>query len=203
MLFRSADFRLLFDAVKGDPARGAAYRNDLAFRFREVVSTYAWRAEGRTQKLAEGTPDAARALLARCVALYEEAVALIPKDVLDLSFGERWGYAALLNDAALMRHYWLDVRDLPKAEAEYLRAFELTDGAYMDTYFYNLQYLYGFELPGNEAKWYRLARRASERILKPTPGGLVPDEMKREAARRDAEALAKTLAARPQVPPPK
>lgn len=204
-----ADFRLLFDAVKGDAWRSSAYRNDLAFRFREIASAYAYRAEGRTQRLAEGAPGAARGLLARCVALYEEAVALIPKDALDLPFEERWSYAALLNDAALMRHYWLDVRDLAKAEAGYLRAFELTDGAYMDTYFYNLQYLYGFELPGNEAKWYALARRAAERILKPGPQGLVPDEMKREAARRDAEALARVLAARPRpdggqpVAPPK
>ena len=197
------DFALLFDAVKGDPWRTAAFHNDLAFRFREVVSTYAWRAEGRTQQLAEGAPAGAKRLLARTVELYEAAVAAIPSGAADLPFGERWSYAAIWNDAALMRHYWLDVRDLPKAEAGYLRAFELTDGAYMDTYFYNLQYLYGFELPGNEETWYRLARRASERILKESPAGLVPDEMKREAARRDAEALAKVLDARARPPAPK
>ncbi len=194
------DFATLFHAVTGDPWRSAAYRNDLGFRFREVVSTYAWRAEGRTQQLAEGTPSAAERLLVRSVELYEEAVAAIPKDVADLSFGERWNYAAILNDAALMRHYWLDVRDLGKAEANYLRAFDLTDGAYMDTYFYNLQYLYGFELPGHEDTWYRLARRASERILKESSAGLVPDDMKREAARRDAEALSKVLDARTRAP---
>jgi hypothetical protein len=60
----------------------------------------------------------------------------------------------------------------------------------MDTYFYNLQYLYGFELPGREETWLRLARRASERILREDEdGALVPDERKRDAARRDARAL--------------
>src|SRR5204862_7161283 len=125
------------------------------------------------------------------------AVARIPADAAGRPFPHRWTYAAIRNDAGLMRHYWLDVRDLDKAEALYLRAFELTDGAYMDTYFYNLQYLFGFERPGREDLWLRLARRASEAILKEAPdGSLVPDEGKREAARRDAEALAKVLAER-------
>ena len=100
----------------------------------------------------------------------------------------------MLNDAALMRHYWTDVRDLDRAEAYYLRAFELTDGAYMDTYDYNLQYLYGIEKPGHEERWFRLARKASESILKEAPGGgFVPDERKRDAARKDAEALRRLL----------
>ena len=87
-------------------------------------------------------------------------------------------------------------RILDRAEALYLRAFELTDGAYQDTYFYNLQYLYGVEKPGHEERWWRLARKAAERILKETPeGGFVPDEGKREAARRDAEALRRLLEA--------
>ena len=197
------DFEALFAAVRGDAWLEVAWRNDLAFRLREVVSTYAWRGEARTQGLARGAPADAGRLLARCVELYEQAVAAIPGDVADRPLPERWAYAAILNDAALMRHYWLDVRDLAKAEATYLRAFELTDGAYMDTYFYNLQYLYGFELPGNEEKWYGLARRASERILKESPEGLVPDERKRDAARGDAEALAKVLKARSRAQPPK
>jgi hypothetical protein len=89
-----------------------------------------------------------------------------------------------------VRHYFTDVRDLARAEALYHRAFELTDGAYMDTYFYNLQYLYGFELPGREETWLRLAQRARTRILAESgEGGFVPDERKRESAARDAEAL--------------
>src|SRR4029077_16317405 len=149
--------------------------------------TYTWRGEGRTQGLAEGAPKEARALLDRCVALYDGAVATIPKDAMSRPFGERWVYAGVLNDAGIMRHYFLDTRDLDKAEALYQRAFELTDGAYMDTYFYNLQYLYGFEKPGNEETWFRYARRAAEKILKEAPGGgFEPDERKRDAARRDA-----------------
>ncbi len=197
------DFEALFAAAKGDASREMAWRNDLAFRLREIVSTYATRREGRTQALAEGAPADAKRLLARCVDLYEGAVAAIPKDAAERPFEFRWTCAAILNDAALMRHYWLDVRDLSKAEAWYLRAFELTDGAYMDTYHYNLQYLYGFELPGHEERWYGLARRAAERILKETPGGLVPDERKRDSARRDAEALGKLLEARRHDAPPK
>ena len=189
-----ADFRDLFARAATRPDLGLAFRNDLAFRFREICATYAWRGEGRTQGLAEGAPAAARRLLDRVVALYEEAVALLPKDALDRPFDARWTYASVLNDAALMRHYWTDVRDLDRAEALYLRAFELTDGAYMDTYDYNLQYLYGIERPGSEERWFRVARKAATSILKEAPGGgYAPDERKREAARKDADALRRLL----------
>jgi hypothetical protein len=191
------DARLLLGRARDDPFVQAGVRNDVAFLLREVVSGFTWRGEARTQGLAEGAPPQARVLLDRCVALYEESVARIPKDVADRPFAQRWLYAGMCNDAGLMRHYFVDVRDLAKAEALYLRAFELTDGAYMDAYYYNLQYLYGFELPGREETWFRLARRASERILRETADGqLEPDERKREAARRDAEALKALLAAR-------
>jgi hypothetical protein len=189
-----ADMDRLLSAVDRDPYLAMAYRNDFAFRLRDIAATFAWRGEARTQGLADGAPKEARALLDRVVALYDEAVARIPKEAASRPFAQRWVYAAVCNDAGLMRHYWLDVRDLDRAEALYLRAFDLTDGAYMDTYFYNLQYLFGFERPGKEELWYRLARRASEAILKEAPdGGFVPDEGKREAARRDAESLRKLL----------
>ncbi len=96
-----------------------------------------------------------------------------------------------------MRHYWVDVRDLDRAQALYLRAFDLTDGAYVDTYHYNLQYLFGLERPGQEDLWFALARRAAHAVLKEGPdGGFVPDEGKRAAARRDADALERVIAAR-------
>ena len=196
------DYAVLLSHAAGDALRTISYANNVAFRFREVVSTYAWRGEGRTQGIAEGAPPAARALLDRCVALYERAVGAIPKDAADRPFEERWVYAGVLNDAGLVRHYFTDVRDLDRAEALYLRAFELTEGAYMDTYFYNLQYLYGLERPGNEERWARLARRAAGHVLKETPQGLVPDERKREAARRDAEALERLLEARAKAGTP-
>jgi hypothetical protein len=189
-----ADYDDLVRRAAGLPHVQIAWLNNLAFRLREVVSTYTWRGEGRSQGIADGSPREVHRLLARCVELYEAAVALVPKDAADAPFAARWVYAGILNDAGLMRHYFVDVRDLAKAEALYLRAFELTDGAYMDTYFYNLQYLYGFELPGREETWLRLAQRARTKILAESKdGGFVPDERKREAAARDAEALRQKL----------
>ena len=79
-----------------------------------------------------------------------------------------------------------------RAEALYLRAFELTGGAYQDAYFYNLQFLYGFELTGRDAKWLELARIAKDAILKEdpeSPTGFSPDEFKRRAARADFDRL--------------
>lgn len=189
-----ADAATLLAAADGDRARAFSYRNDLAFRLRDVVASFAWRGEGRTQGLAKGAPPQARAWLDRVVAWYDGAVALVPDDAASLPFAQRWVMAGVLNDAALMRHYWLDVRDLDRAQALYLRAFDLTDGAYVDTYHYNLQYLFGIERPGQEELWLALARRAARAVLKEGPdGAFVPDEGKREAARRDAEALERVL----------
>lgn len=179
-----------------DADRALTYRNDLAFRLRDVVAAFAWRGEGRTQGLASGAPAAARRWLDQVVAWYEEAVALVPEDAASQPFHRRWLFAGVLNDAGLMRHYWVDVQDLPRAQAHYLRAFDLTDGAYVDTYHYNLQYLFGLERPGQEDLWLALARRAARAVLKEDgAGGFVPDEGKREAARRDAEALERRRAA--------
>ena len=63
-----ADFQVLFAVVDDQPPYDLYYRNDLGFRLRDVVSTWMWRGEGRTQGLAEGAPPEARALLERCVA---------------------------------------------------------------------------------------------------------------------------------------
>lgn len=195
-----ADADVLLAAADGDRARAFSYRNDLAFRLRDVVASFAWRGEGRTQGLAVGAPAQARAWLDRVVAWYDGAVARIPDDAASLPFAQRWVMAGVLNDAGLMRHYWRDVRDLDRAQALYLRAFDLTDGAYVDTYHYNLQYLFGIERPGQEELWLALARRASRAVLKEGPdGAFVPDEGKREAARKDAEALERVLRDRADV----
>ncbi len=192
------DYDDLVSRARGYPRVQAAWLNNVALRFREVVSTFTWRGEGRTQGIAEGAPSEARDLLARCVALYDGAVSLIPEDAATKTFDERWAYAGILNDAGLMRHYFVDVRNLARAEALYLRAFELTGGAYMDTYFYNLQYLYGFAEPGHEEAWMRLAERARTRILKEGAGGYEADARKRESAARDAEALKRLVESRPR-----
>lgn len=193
----TADAEALLAAVGDDPERGLTYRNDLAFRLRDVVASFAWRGEGRTQGLAAGAPPEARRWLDRVVTWYDGAVGCIPADAASHPFPRRWVWAGVLNDAALLRHYWLDVRDLARAEALYLQAFDLTDGAYVDTYHYNLQYLYGLELPGREERWEALARRAARAVLKEVPGGgYEPDEGKREAARRDADALERLRKAR-------
>lgn len=190
------DYDDILKRAEGFPRTQIAWLNNVALRFREVVSTWTWRGEGRTQGIADGAPKEAHDLLARCVALYDGAVSMIPEDASRRPFDERWFYAGILNDAGLMRHYFVDVRDLDRAEALYRRAFDLTDGAYMDTYFYNLQYLYGFERPGNEEEWFKRARLARDRILKETSSGLEPDERKRESAARDAAALQALLDSR-------
>jgi hypothetical protein len=192
-----SDARLLLAHTASDPYLQVVVRNDVAFLLREVASAFTWRGEARTQGIAEGAPPEARAVLDRSVALYDEAVERIPADAAERPFAVRWVYAGVLNDAGLMRHYFVDVRDLDRAETLYRRAFELTDGAYMDTYYYNLQYLYGFELPGREETWLRFARRAADAILREgEDGSFGPDERKRDAARRDAETLLALLRAR-------
>jgi tetratricopeptide (TPR) repeat protein len=167
-------------------------RNNLAFRLRDAVSSWTSRGRGRMQYLVEGAPAEAMAGIRRCIDIYEAAVSELPGDdaMMELSFDERWVYAGVLNDAGLMHHYFDPVQDLEKAEKHYLRAFRITDGSYMDAYFYNLQFLYGFEVEGRERRWFRLAAAAKEAILKEDgQGGYEPDLRKRAAAERDYERL--------------
>jgi cytochrome c peroxidase len=191
-----ADFRKLLDAGPDDPRFQVLVRNDLGFTLREVAASYTARGPSRVHTFAEGAPQKAKDVLKLCVQAYEDAVALIPADAADLSFKQRWDYAAVLNDTGLMHHYFADAQDFARAEELYLRAFELTQGAYMDSYFYNLQFLYGFELHGKDEKWLDLARVAKDAILKEdpkSPTGFSPDEFKRKAARRDFERLSAAL----------
>ena len=181
-------------SVAADPYMNVVVRNNIAFRIREAVSTYTSRGRGRMQYLVPGAPPEALRWIRRCVTLYEEAVADIPPDeaLAELPFAVRWVHAGVLNDAGLMLHYFEPVQDLERAEERYLRAFRITDGAYMDAYFYNLQFLYGFEMKGKERRWLRLAATARDVILKEDPEsetGFAPDERKRAAAERDYERL--------------
>ena len=178
----------------GDSYMRVVIANNAAFRIREAVSSFTSRGRGRMQYLVPGAPPEALRWMRRCVALYEEAVAGLPDDdaIAALPFRKRWVYAGVLNDAGLMVHYFAGAQDLPRAEERYLRAFRITGGAYMDAYFYNLQFLYGFERPGNEARWLKLAAVAKDSILKEdaaAEGGFAPDDRKRAAAERDYERL--------------
>ena len=171
-------------------------RNNVAFQVRDVVAGWMSRGPARVQTFPAGVPDDAPRLLQRCLALYEEAVRRIPENLESLPFKERWAYASVLNDTGLMYHYFEPLRDLERAESLYLQAFDLTRGAYQDAYFYNLQFLYGFELDGRDEKWFELAEIAKDAILREDPSspeGFAPDEFKRRAARRDFERLAAAL----------
>ncbi len=181
-------------AVCGDRRMRVMARNNLGIVLWEAVSSWTSRGRGRMQYLVEGAPPEALRWMRRCVEVYREAVADLPTDaeMADLAFPEIWAYAGVLNDAGIMLHYFAPVQDLDEAERYYLRSFRITDGAYKDAYFYNLQFLYGFERPGNERRWYRLASVARDAILREDPGsptGFSADERKRAAAARDWERL--------------
>jgi cytochrome c peroxidase len=191
-----ADYRQLLAAGPDEPAFQVLERNNLGFTLREVAASYTSRGPARIHTFPEGAPQRAKNVLKLCVQVYEEAVALIPADAASLPFKRRWDYAAVLNDTGLMHHYFADAQDFARAEELYLRAFDLTQGAYQDTYFYNLQFLYGFELTGRDAKWLELARVAKDAILKEDPKsetGFSPDDLKRRAARADFERLSAKL----------
>jgi tetratricopeptide (TPR) repeat protein len=191
-----AEYRQFIDAGPDDLSFQIRTRNNLAFTLRDVAAAWTSRGPARIHTFAEGAPPKAKETLHLAVALYEESAALVPEDAADLPFAERWVYAGVLNDLGLMLHYFPETQDLERAEACYLRAFELTDGAYQDAYFYNLQFLYAFELDGREAKWWELAKVAKDAILKEdpsAPGGFSPDPMKRTAARRDFDRLSAEL----------
>ncbi|MCE9636195.1 MAG: hypothetical protein K8T90_10880 [Planctomycetes bacterium] len=198
-----AEYESFLDAGPDEPRFQAVTRNNLAFLLRDVAASYTSRGPARLHVFADGAPPKAHDVLRTSLTLYEEAAALVPGDAADLPFKERWVYAGVWNDLGLMLHYFPEIQDLDRAERCYLKAFELTDGAYQDAYFYNLQFLYGFELSGTGAAgggrdelWLQLATRAKDRILKEdatSASGFSPDAMKRAAARRDFERLTAKL----------
>jgi tetratricopeptide (TPR) repeat protein len=191
-----SEYRQFLEAGPDDPKFQALSRNNLAFVLRDVAASYTSRGPARLHVFADGAPAKAREVLRLSLRTYEEAAALLPDDVEDLPFRERWLWAGVLNDLGLMLHYFPEIQDLARAEACYLRAFDLTGGAYQDAYFYNLQFLYGFEVAGRDEQWLALAERAKDAILREdpsSPSGFAPDPMKRTAARRDWERLVAKL----------
>jgi cytochrome c peroxidase len=196
-----AEYRTFLDAGPDDPRFQTVTRNNLAFLLRDVAASYTSRGPARLHEFAEGAPKEAHDVLRLSLRLYEEAAALVPEDADELPFKDRWIYAGVWNDLGLMLHYFPEVQDLPRAESCYLKAFDLTRGAYQDAYFYNLQVLYGLEMRGGytaarDARWLDLAARAKDAILKEDPSsptGFSPDLMKRAAARRDWERLSAAL----------
>jgi hypothetical protein len=193
--------RTFLDAGPDEPRFQAVTRNNLAFLLRDVAASYTSRGPARLHVFAEGAPQKAHDVLRLSLRLYEEAATFVPDDAADLPFKDRWVYAGVWNDLGLMLHYFPEIQDLARAERCYLKAFDLTRGAYQDAYFYNLQFLYGFELRGGDAaardaRWLALAERAKDAILKEDPAsptGFSPDTMKRAAARRDFERLSAAL----------
>ncbi len=191
-----AEYRRYLDAGPDDASFQIRIRNNLAFLLRDIAAAWTSRGPARLHTFAEGSPQKAKDTLRLSLSLYEESASFVPDDVSDLPFAERWVYAGVLNDLGLMLHYFPEIQDLERAEKCYLRAFEMTDGAYQDAYFYNLQFLYAFELDGRDEIWWRLAKIAKDAILKEDPSsptGFSPDEMKRTAARRDFDRLSAEL----------
>ena len=170
-------------------------RNNLGFVLREVVSPWTDMAQSGLQRLKPEAPPRIRKVLERCAEVYGEAVARIPEEKdKDLDEMEAWNLAGIVNDYALIIHYFVDVQDAPRAEALYLRVLAMTGYGFKDTYSPNLQRLYAFVLPGREMTWYRAAMKAKDAILleRQDASGrtvLAPDDNKRAAAAKDAETL--------------
>ncbi len=175
----------------GDPF----VRNNFGFILRDLVTPYTDLLDEERQALKADAPDFAHAWLRRSVAVYLEAVALIPeaddgrREVL-----EDWNLAGIVNDAGLMLHYFVDVADPLRAEALYLRALRMTEFSFKDTYVPNLRRLYGHVLEDREWTWMAIARKAKDAILIEAADpdgapGLAPDEGKRALAAADEQAL--------------
>lgn len=170
-------------------------RNNLGFLLREAVNPHTTLAQGGLQTLKPDAPPEARAWLERCVSVYAEAVALIPEEEDGTrEFQTDWDLAGIVNDYALILHYFTDVQDGALAERLYHRALAMTEDGFKDTYVPNLQRLYAFVLPHRELVWYEVAERCSDAILMETRAedgslSLEPDERKQAAARQDARRL--------------
>lgn len=170
-------------------------RNNLGFVLRDLVTPFTTMAPGNLETIKPDAPEHVLAWLKRSVSVYAEAVALIPEE----DDGQRevvddWNLAGIVNDYALMIHYFVDVQDAAKAEALYLRTLRMTDFGFKDTYAPNMQRLYAFVLKGRELQWWRLAHQARDAVMKEQADGqggfeIVPDEAKRASARNDCERL--------------
>lgn len=180
----------------------AFVRNNFGFILRDLVTPHTDLLDEERQALKADAPAFAHAWLRRSVAVYLEAVALIPeaddgrREVL-----EDWNLAGIVNDAGLMLHYFVDVADPLRAEALYLRALRMTEFSFKDTYVPNLRRLYGHVLEDREWTWMAIARKAKDAILVEAtdPDGaptLAPDEAKRALAAADELALRERIVER-------
>lgn len=185
-----ATYERLLEARPADPYS----RNNLGFLLREHVSPFTTVEAGAIQRLKPDAPQEIRDLLIRCRDVYAEATALIPEsedESRDLMTS--WNLAGIVNDYALMIHYFADIQDGPLAERLYLRVLRMTEDSFKDTYRPNMQRLYTFVLKDRELTWYRTARRCQEAILREQVVDgqleLVPDEAKRKSAAADVARL--------------
>lgn len=172
-------------------------RNNFGFVLRDLVSRHTEKLEGGLERIPADAPEGTHDLLERCVEVYAEAVANIdPAKDAELDERTAWNLAGIVNDYGLIIHYFVDVQDARLAERQYLRALEMTDYGFKDTYLPNLHRLYRYVLTGVDDlwRWYRVAREAQYAILAEAADEngnlvLVPDERKRAVARRDVEVL--------------
>ncbi len=171
-------------------------RNNYGFILRDMVSRHTTKLRGGIERIKPDAPADTLALLKRCVAVYAEATALIPaENDIELDEAQAWNLAGIVNDYGLIVHYFIEVQDAALAESLYVRALEMTDYGFKDTYAPNLHRLYTYVFTGvdHDWRWYRIAREAKDAILREEQDAdgatvLVPDEQKRAAARRDMDA---------------
>lgn len=185
-----ATYERLLEARPQDPYS----RNNLGFLLREHVSPHTTVEAGAIQRLKPDAPQEIRDLLIRCRDVYAEATALIPEaedESRDLMTS--WNLAGIVNDYALMIHYFADIQDGPLAERLYHRVLRMTEDSFKDTYRPNMQRLYTFVLKDRELTWYRTARRCQDAILREQVVDgqleLIPDEAKRKSAAADVARL--------------
>lgn len=169
-------------------------RNNLGFLLREAVSPWTTMAEGQVQTLRADAPPEIAGWLDRCRDVYAEATALIPEEDDDSRpMEESWNLAGIVNDYALMIHYFADIQDVDLAERLYWRVLRMTDGGFKDAYAPNLQRLYGTLRPERLLSWYRAARLCKDAIQREVVENgqmrLVDDPRKQAAAAQDEGRL--------------
>ncbi len=149
-------------------------RNNVAFVLREAYGPH------------QGDPMW-RPVLDKCAEVYEDASRIADREVAgreaSVPFATRYVYAGFLNDTGLMFQFYDANRDLEKAEEYYLRALELTDDGYKDT-FMNLARIWAAQARWDEL--HELALASADAIVDEN-GQPIP--MLREAARKMAAQL--------------
>ncbi|MFO0932191.1 MAG: tetratricopeptide repeat protein [Planctomycetota bacterium] len=164
-----------FDALIALAPKSINARNDAGFFLRE-----AYDATGRKHK----------DLLDACVARYVAAADLVGEFMPGyerIPYGDRHGFAQVLNDTGLMFQYYPPVQDLRKAEKYYRMAMDWTEFGYWDVYG-NMMKLLDAEKRLEDAAVF--AENCAEGI-KQQDG--TPQETFRKIAQADAERLRKLI----------